>query len=243
MKKLCFFYIITILINFYTYSQNNQGKIIYGKQIIADLKNSNLSNDASIYETGETGLEYELKFNNQETTFNIIESLDSDANSGFSFSKSMGGGKGIYYANLNTNDYLRQLEAFGEEFLLTEFLRDVKWTITKDTMIIGNMLCYKATSIKTVVRTKNTYVKPITAWFTLEIPLSYGPIGYNGLPGLILDLIIENEVRYYAKKIELNQLQVIIEPIKGKKMTEKEFEAKGKEMYENFKESYRRKKD
>lgn len=47
------------------------------------------------------------------------------------------------------------MEGFGELFLLNNFLSGIKCTITKNTMSIGNMICFKAISIKTDVRGEN----------------------------------------------------------------------------------------
>ena len=43
----------------------------------------------------------------------------------------------------------------------------------------------------------------IEAWYTPEIPMPYGPIGYGGLPGLILQLE-RSHVIFIAKEITLN---------------------------------------
>ena len=191
---------------------------------------------------GKTGVNYELKFNNNQASFEIVKGIDNDADSGAKFTKALGGGEGYHYYDKKQNLKLKQTQGSGEYFLITDYLADVEWEITKDTMIIGNMLCYKATSVVYGVRGLK-YERPIMAWFTLDIPVSYGPIGYNGLPGLILDLTIQNQVRFYAKKIEFNKKQTIKEPTKGKKMTEEEYEIMGRKRYEDFKTARKKEYD
>ena len=52
----------------------------------------------------------------------------------------------------------------------------------------------------------------------------FGPIGYAGLPGVILELEARN-YKYYATKINLNPKKEIkiTKPTKGKKVTQEEF--------------------
>lgn len=237
-------YIVLIFLTFFHLNNSNQklsGEITYGKEIRTDFSGIPVSKEIKDSK-GKTGLEYSLKFSDSEASFKIKETLNNDFNQGYSFSKSIGGGKGIYYFNGENQTRKRQFEAFGETFLLSNFLNSLDWKITKDTMTIGGFLCRKANAVKIDKRKTKTFTKPITAWFTTEIPLSYGPIGYNGLPGLILDLDIQNEVRFYAKTINLKKKYKISEPTKGIKMTEIEFRAKSKEMYEARKNSFRKKK-
>src|SRR5699024_11197932 len=58
----------------------------------------------------------------------------------------------------------------------------------------------------------------LTAWFTPDLPFQFGPIGYAGLPGLILELSIRG-ITYYADDIQLDdEPKVIKEPTNGERM-------------------------
>ncbi|MDA1144871.1 MAG: GLPGLI family protein [Bacteroidetes bacterium] len=79
----------------------------------------------------------------------------------------------------------------------------------------------------------------VTAWYTLEIPISQGPGEYWGLPGLILE-VSEGRTAILCSKITINPKEKIaIEaPKKGKKISQKEYQEtmtkKALEMSEQF---------
>lgn len=79
----------------------------------------------------------------------------------------------------------------------------------------------------------------VTAWYTMEIPISQGPAHYWGLPGLILE-IQDDRTTLLCSKIVLNpeEAEEIEEPTKGKKLAQAEFDdiiqKKMKEMQERF---------
>jgi GLPGLI family protein len=56
--------------------------------------------------------------------------------------------------------------------------------------------------------------QPVEAWFCPEIPFAYGPRGFGGLPGLILEL------RYDRSVIGLESLQLSSKPVSIKMPTE-----------------------
>jgi GLPGLI family protein len=62
----------------------------------------------------------------------------------------------------------------------------MKWALVNDTMTIMGYPCFKAT---TKYRGRN-----YTAWYTTEIPMSYGPLKFGGLPGLIINLSEEKAI-------------------------------------------------
>ena len=79
----------------------------------------------------------------------------------------------------------------------------------------------------------------VTAWYTLDIPISQGPGEYWGLPGLILE-VSEGRTAILCSKITINPKEKIaIEaPKKGKKVSQKEYHEtmtkKALEMSEQF---------
>ena len=79
----------------------------------------------------------------------------------------------------------------------------------------------------------------ITAWYTLDIPISQGPGEYWGLPGLILE-VNAGKTSILCSKIIMNaeEKDVVEAPTKGKEVTQKEYNEilaeKMKEMSERF---------
>lgn len=77
---------------------------------------------------------------------------------------------------------------------------EIKWKlISEDTKTIGGFECYKATA--------NFRGSEITAYYSPEIPIPFGPFKFKGLPGLILEVFNTNSsYKYYwqAKKINFN---------------------------------------
>ncbi|MEK8179437.1 GLPGLI family protein [Flavobacterium buctense] len=65
----------------------------------------------------------------------------------------------------------------------------------------------------------------ITAWYTPEIPVSQGPEGYWGLPGLILE-VNDGKTTILCSKIVLNPKEKaeIKAPSNGKEVTQKEYD-------------------
>nr|WP_297782846.1 GLPGLI family protein [uncultured Allomuricauda sp.] len=87
-------------------------------------------------------------------------------------------------------------------FLLT-LDEDVKWEISKEKKLIGNYNAIKATT----TRQMGSFVEKIEAWFTPALPYSSGPIGYNGLPGVILELK-RDKVFYKFKELEKKSVTI-----------------------------------
>lgn len=212
-------------------AQIKQGVIKYKKQKISKtfikeknkkfgdkkLKRFSIIEDKII--VAEKKVIFSLHFNNQESLFKAKKILNSDRNR---FLKMALGpyGKAVFY-NSN-NQTLYNLNAFGQEFLISK--QKYKWAITKERKKIGNYLCYKATLIEKMTTSRGEKKLLVTAWFTPQINVPFGPLGYSGLPGLILELEARN-YRYYATKINLNPKEKIqiTKPTKGKKITQEEF--------------------
>ncbi|RUA28261.1 MAG: hypothetical protein DSY76_04505, partial [Bacteroidetes bacterium] len=124
---------------------------------------------------------------------------------------------GIIYQNRKTNEVLNEKESLGKNFLVKSPL-NIKWTITSETKYIGKYKCFKATSSYAGCN-KNQI---ITVWFTPDIPVPFGPAGYGGLPGLILEVskfrytLTANKIKFSDKTIKISK------PTKGEEITAEE---------------------
>lgn len=134
-------------------------------------------------------------------------------------------GEDLIYLNHKDSVYFRQKYFVGDLYLVKVDFPENQWEITEESKQILSYTCYKAFLKKNNIKNKKVTV---TAWFTKEISPPFGPKGYYGLPGTILELQ-ENNILYYASKINLNNKSIIKPPVKGIKITEEELEKKAGE--------------
>ncbi len=151
----------------------------------------------------DTLVNYTLKFNSKSANFSANPAiLNGFINvDEFSFNLNV---KSKYFVAPSDSiyKYYENSEAIGEYTLENE--RKAKWTLTQESKIIGGYLCFKATSPNYNGESWSDNKKfEVTAWYTPKIPVPFGPNGYYGLPGLILELqTILSTI--YVKNISLN---------------------------------------
>ena len=90
----------------------------------------------------------------------------------------------------------------GKEFLVKQPLNDFKWKIVMEQKMIKGYPCMKAQ------KEDSLYV--VEAWFSSQIPVSSGPKGLYGLPGMILEAKFikikkEGEVKKKGRKMMMMQ--------------------------------------
>ncbi|WP_130736614.1 GLPGLI family protein [Flavobacterium sp. J27] len=192
-----------------------------------------------------------LNFTNFESLYQEEEKLDTPTpNSGPKMKMAFIGSStsGKLYKNFKNNQYIKEDDIFGKEFLITDSMQKMNWKLTNEQKKIGNYTCYKAQLIipvsdeetkqyqefkkkkeagkTTLFEIKEPKDEVVEAWYTLEIPIPNGPGKYWGLPGLILELHEFNTV-FLCNKIVLNpkdKIEIKI-PKNGKNVSQKEFDA------------------
>lgn len=169
-------------------------------------------------------IELMLIFNTNEALFSVINKTTNDSEIDYfvrSAKKIVC--KGTYYTNIKEDIKIISKKFIGDRFLVQLEPNKIKWNITNDTKKIQNHICIKATAIieKDDINTKD---RLITAWFTKDINLPFGPKTFSGLPGIILELK-ENNINYIATSLKINKDETIKinKPNKGLKISEKQF--------------------
>jgi len=176
---------------------------------------------------------FNLIFNNGVSIFKASDFLESPDN--LYLKMGVGpDGSGIFYNS--KNERLRQLNAFGDFFLISKLKYD--WVLKNETKKIGEYVCNKAVLIEKTNTRNGIKKNKIVAWYAPEINVPFGPIGYSDLPGLILELEKGN-VKYFVSKIKLHpqKEKKIVKPTKGKKVTKKEFQEIGLKTMSDFRKT------
>ncbi len=243
-------FLLLIAVN-YSFAQTTSGTIIYKKEVLwflseqEDFKKKNAKNLTylnSVLKIDENvklllkDLQFVLTFNITKSIFKSDNILELETNRFFRAAIGPDGSK-VYYTDTKTQENLHQIDAFGDLFLVS--YPQIEWQLHNETKKIGNFNCYKATTIKEVKGRKGLIKTPIEAWYTPELAIPFGPIGFNGLPGLIVELSMR-KFRYTIQKIALNPTNEIEikKPKKGKKVTKQEFENIGLNAMSGFKNGF-----
>jgi GLPGLI family protein len=102
------------------------------------------------------------------------------------------------------------------DYLITEPLDNINWKILTETKKIKGYSCQKA-----ITHYKG---RDYTAWFSVELPFSFGPWKLHGLPGLILEATDKKkEVQFLCEAVIRNQTGTVTLPSNGIKTTKAAF--------------------
>lgn len=185
-----------------------------------------------------TNIRTYLLINKKESVFiwnSIVNSESKKSDKGIEgeikFTKIVNDTIGLRIYNLFSSDSIMVIDKIIDNRYKFSEGKNINWAISQEYKTIGGYKCLKA---KTYFRGRN-----YTAWFTEEIPISSGPWKFNGLPGLILEVIDDkNEVSFKLKSIKsikFKQDNKLYNDFKFQRITLKNFVEK-KDNY--FKENY-----
>lgn len=162
---------------------------------------------------------FSLSYKGGESFFQVRNTMEISKSRAFKMSLGPDGSSKYYNSK---NEILREINIFGEDFLISK--AQYKWDLKTETKTIGGYNCYKAVLVEKMKTRKGSKNVLVEAWYTPEINIPFGPIGYSGLPGLILELK-RNNIKYYAENIKLNPEDkfTIKKLTRGKKVSEEEF--------------------
>ena len=232
-------------------AQMKEGKISYERKINMhrNLPDPQMKSMVPEFRTDK----FELIFNESVSLFRSV--VDDEAPDPFANAGGGGGGgmrMNFRMPTANTfTDVAKQMQYeerafFEKEFLIVDSLKQYKWKLSEETKTIAKQLCKKATTMITAPQmrmrvsmggpgnnadtTANTPRAPketeLVVWYAENIPVSFGPDNYSGLPGVIMEIDQDNgatvttavEVSAKYPKKEL------VAPSKGDKMNRAQFQ-------------------
>lgn len=229
MKYLIIFLLFFINVQ----SQSLSGRAVYKASIDFESykkeqnqllkKNSKFSQLIELNLKATRDVYYELIFNNNRSQFNSISALDPENLKGINYTKILGG-SGEIYTSLNPYLILSKNNHFPD-YLIEE--KPLVWKLIDEKREISGYSCYKAITEMQIENSSNRKNIKITAWYAPEIPTSFGPKIFSGLPGLVVYLIDERGLTFEMTKFSNRKIKVkeFTEP-KGKLISNEEFQLK-----------------
>jgi len=225
-------------------AQVKEGKIVYERTMQLQIR---INDDNPAFQNmipKERKDKFELFFTEGKSLWQAVE--DDGQNDETSFGDGNGmrmvfrgpGSDDIAFHNIIESKKVDQRDLGGKSYIIADSIKKMNWKVAGETRVILGHTCMKATTQRLqesfrmtmdngeAKREKVMDTMNIVAWFTNEIPGSFGPDIYQGqLPGTILEIDINNG-RNTFKAIEISpkvDVAKIKEPSKGKKVTAEEF--------------------
>lgn len=214
-----------------------QGEVVYEETMKLNIRFEGMTEQMRERMPQERKSKQILYFNEEASSYQASkeradENVPGQRRGGMRMMMMMMGGSNAndkVYLNFKDNLKIEQKEFMTRTFLIKGVLAKGNWKLTSNQKMILDYPCQEATQIME----EDT----ISAWFTPVIPVSAGPSNYVNLPGLVLEVNINNGKRVIvAQSVTLKVIdkKLIAKPKKGKKVTKEEFrkivEEKAKEM-------------
>ena len=142
-------------------------------------------------------LSYVLKINNNKSLFKLVEKLSvGDVNAqSLRLRKIMSFQGDNVSVDVDKDEIFEIRESLGAKFAVKTKVSDYKWNITSDTKIIDKYTCLKAVcQVPGLGRDAVLIKKEVVAYFCPELNYRFGPREFCGLPGLILEILVDNNV-------------------------------------------------
>ena len=242
MKR--FLIALAMLIAIPSLAQVKDGKIVYERTMQLQIR---INDDNPAFQNmipKERKDKFELFFTEGKSLWQPVEDDGQSDETSFGDGNGMRmmirvpGSDDIAFHNIIESRKVDQRELGGKSYIIADSIKKLSWKVAGETKVILGHNCMKATTQRMqesfrmsmdngeAKREKVMDTMNIVAWFTNEIPGSFGPDIYQGqLPGTILEIDVNNG-RNTFKAIEISpkvDVAKIKEPSKGKKVTAEEF--------------------
>jgi GLPGLI family protein len=193
-----------------TIGKSNPDFLQYMPEFRSSFKLMAIKDNASVYVNGEE--EQNMNINRGEGAVNMTFKIPEN----------------ILFKNYQTGEIVEEREFMGKKFLVEGEKKETAWKITGKMKSILNFPCIEASYSDTS--------QTVIAYFTASIPISSGPQLYGGLPGLILEINVNDGERLItAVSLDSTEPTVPVQkPDKGKKMNREEFDQMVKERMEEM---------
>lgn len=250
MKKIQLLFALLVGFAITAMAQMKEGKISYERKVNMhrSLPDPQMKSMIPEFRTDK----FELIFNESASLYRSVvddEAPDPFANAG-------GGGGGIRmnfrmpttttYTDIAKQTQYEERAFFEKEFLIVDSLKQYKWKLSEETKTIAKQLCKKATTMITAPQQMRVRIsrggenntdsasnapKPpketeLVVWYAENIPVSIGPDNYSGLPGVIMEMDVDNGAQV-TTAVEVSAKypkKELIQPTKGDKMTRAQFQ-------------------
>ncbi|NNE70622.1 MAG: GLPGLI family protein [Rhodothermales bacterium] len=124
------------------------------------------------------------------------------------------------YYDFDAGTSVQKTDFLGRTFRIQGDIEEYRWRLTGEQSEYLGYACQKA-----IAEQDSSTVE---AWFTTEIPVSAGPAGLTGLPGMILVANFDDGERTYTATdvdLEMDAMAMIAPPKGGREVSREEYDA------------------
>lgn len=197
---------ISIVLIFLLFSIQLHSQTLRGVYSVSPLHG--VGDDTELSETAKKPMIYGYTFSKNTSLCELISSEKNTIDTTYSvhYGRKFQGtrtterpNKVEFYKDFEKNEYILIFEQNNNEVIIMDIIPKYSWNLSEETQSIAGYKCKKATtSIIKVGRRQN-----ITAWYCEDLPINDGPSNFNGLPGLILQLEIDDLTLMKFEKIKI----------------------------------------
>jgi GLPGLI family protein len=123
--------------------------------------------------------------------------------------------------DFSNNKILDNIKLLGKLYIIDDTLVPQNWKILNDIKEVGGHICMNASWRDTLK------MQCVVAWFAMDIPVSGGPERFCGLPGMILEVDVnDGGMVITADKVEMHPLSTEMDlpkKMKGKRIHEHDY--------------------
>lgn len=226
MKKLLI--LLSLLVGSEALAQKTEGVVTYVRKehwlkimnrltFLSQEQKDRMSQTWKNEEEDNKGVKMKLAFNANESLYKYLS--DEPEEGGYSWRKD----EYFLYRNFEKDRKIDVMETVGKTYVVEDSIHAPVWKIGNQIKEVAGYICMKAETQEPIKKQK------ITAWFAQDIPVPAGPERYNGLPGLILELDInDGDAVIEATSVAFKNVtpdDLKMPKIKGKKINDAAYDA------------------